>query len=309
MPEFSELSKFFHPQAVNRVIGTYLYPYRLFGNPDYYDPYSATEIISQVNAEGTEVLITRNGGLFVHIPSDILDMKDTLVFQEIAADILNCIICEFAFKGIVSEPATPSHMSTGSLIDNHALIIAASGGRESYLERSLAPTIRLVQGNWGMCQPCSLDIVHSIEKLECTSKLRQISKNIPTLVAGAYSFLSQRQIAEALNDGWVVIEQIINLLWDKHIASIIETPRKNRLSDSRTYTTAVRIEVLYISGVLSKHLYEALNIARQHRNDLAHRAKITLEMAEQCLIAMKNIIEFVCEVSVEPPIAHRSVNW
>jgi hypothetical protein len=48
-----------------RVIGTYLYPRRWFMPIDFEDPYGSTEVNWRVLASAHEVLVTRNGGLFV----------------------------------------------------------------------------------------------------------------------------------------------------------------------------------------------------------------------------------------------------
>lgn len=307
----SELDKFFrwHEYPHERVIGTYLYPYRLFGEPEWDNPYSATKVITRAEVGTDEVLITCNGGLFLLPPAGIKDLRDKLIFEEKAANIFNRLICEFALSGIVSEPATPAHISAGTLINDHALITSAGGGREIYFEKTIAPSMQLLQGTWLTHPLHSLDMVKAVAKQECASLLVELSNNLPTLVAGAYSFLSQRQLSEAIMDSWIVIEQIIDSLWANYLVRITDNSRKERLSDERTYTAAVQIEVLYTAGTLPPSLYQALNIARKHRNDLAHRAKITLRMATECLTAMKQMIEFFCKKSVEPPLAFEGVNW
>jgi hypothetical protein len=47
-----------------RVIGTYLYPRRLFILIDFEDPFGS-KVIGRVPASAHEVLVTRNGGLLV----------------------------------------------------------------------------------------------------------------------------------------------------------------------------------------------------------------------------------------------------
>jgi hypothetical protein len=320
--QVSELEKFFKsdPQG-ERVIGTYLYPYRLFGEPDWNDPYSATAVIANVQVGSDELLITCNGGLFIRPPanlSDLLsaeidpgkdDLKAKLAFEEKAANAFNRVICEFALKGIVSEPATPVHISRGELINDHALIRSASGGREIYLERTTMPLMQLLQRTWRMNQLHDLDVVEAMARQECTSQLVQVSDYLPTLVAGAYSLFSQRQLSEALIDSWIVVEQIIDWLWTDYLLRIADKSRKKRLSDPRTYSAAVQIEILHTIGVLPLSLYQALNTARKHRNDLAHRAEISLTMATEGVTAMKQIIEFLCKTSVEPPSVSVGVNW
>jgi len=309
----AELDKFFkRPESYGeRVIGTYLYPYRLFGEPNWDHPYSATKVIARAKVGTDEVLITCNGGLFLLPPASTKSLRDKLAFEEKAANVFNRPICEFALSGIVSAPATPVHISAGRLINGHALITSAGGGREMYLERTMQPSLQLLdeRGIWRMHPLHSLDVVDKVANLRCTSLLVEVSDNLPTFVAGAYSLFSQRQAGEALMDSWIVIEQIIDSLWADFLKRITGNSRKERLPDRRIYTSAVRIELLYTVGILPLPLYEALNIARDHRNKLAHRAKISLTMSKECLMAMKQMIEFLCKTSVEPPLANLGVNW
>ena len=233
----SDLNKLYAPGSEGeRVIGTYLYPYRIFGEPDWNNPYSATEVIAKVKVDSDEVLITHNGGLFIQPPSTLSDglkpdaepgkdLQEKLAFQEKSAYTFNQIICEFALTGIVSEPATPVHISRGVLIDNHALIMSAGGGREIYLERTIIPSLQLLQGTWLTHPIHSTDVITAVAKQEVSSQLGLISDNLPTFVASAYSLFSNHQNSEALIDSWIVIEQIIDWLWKDYLSQIKERPR------------------------------------------------------------------------------------
>jgi len=307
----TNLDRFFqaaHESA--KVIGTYLYPYCIFGEPDWNDPYSAIEIIAKMQVNSSEVLITRNGGLFVQPATTLTDeLEPKLIFQEMIAHEFNRIICELALHGIVSEPATPAHISQGALVDNHALIISAGGGREMYLERTLMPSIHLHKNLWQISKMQSVDVLNKVTKQQMSSQLEDISDNLPTFVASAYSLFSRHAYSEALLDSWIVVEQIIDWLWKEYLANINDRPRKDRLSDTRTYSASVRIETLFTTNKIPLSLYEIIHTARKHRNELAHRAKINLDMAQDSLSAMKQVIEFTCQTTVEPPLANVGVTW
>lgn len=308
----SKLDKFFQGGSRGEtVIGTYLYPYRLLSKPDWEDPYSATAVISKTNADSLEVYITCNGGLFLRPPTNISTFQDKIEFEEIASNVFNRIICEFAFHGIVSAPSTPSHISAGQMIDDHALITSATGGREIYPERTMNPALHLLspQGTWRMHQLIDEKVVKRVSSLTASSKLAIVSDNLPALAAGAYSLFSQRQLSEALIDSWIVIEQLIDWFWSTHISQIPDTKRRKRLNDTRTYTSSVRIEILRTTGTFPQSLHEVLHVARKHRNDLAHRAQINQEMARETATAMKQMIEFYCDCTIEPLIANQTINW
>ncbi len=307
----------------DRVIGTYLWPLRLFGDPDPEDRYSATEVIRNIPIGSHDVLVTRNSGLFVRPPDTFSDpyregeaeygsdLKAKMSFEEEVASSFNRLICELALMGIVSEPASPVHISYGQLIDGHALVTVASGGREIYEERSLFPSLALLRGTgewllWPMHPETVLD---EAANQACTMRLVDISSSLPAFVAGAYYAFSRYQPSEALMSGWIVTEQILDHLWEEYISTIPGRPRRDRLEDKRTYTAAVRAEVLLTAGEIQGQMYELIQTARKHRNDLAHRAKISLSNARDSLTAMKAVIEFVCQREVAPPAVATGVNW
>lgn len=306
--------------AAGRVIGTYIYPYCLLSMPDWEDPFSATEVIQRVNITNEEILITRNGGLFIKPPEELSDinrpdadpgqdLQAKLEFEERAAKLFNLVICEYAFHEVISEPTTPVHISTGKLIDDHALIISASGARELYLERTLNPSMNLLQGTWRMHRIHDPQVTSSVANLASSSKLSDISENLPALTAGAYSLFSRRQLSEALIDAWIVSEQIVDWQWDDYLSQLSDSERRRRLCDTRTYTASIRIEILHTVGVFNNDLYTDLTKARKHRNDLAHRAKINIDMATETLMAMKYAIDFLCGTQIATPLTSTGVNW
>jgi len=159
-----------------------------------------------------------------------------------------------------------------------------------------------------MHQVHSSSTLQQVLSLECANRLVEVSDYLPTLVAGAYSMFSRGQLSAALIDSWIAIEQILDFLWQIYLSDFPKK-RKRRLNDTRTYTAAVRIEMLHTVDVLPATLYESLNTARKHRNDLAHRAKISIDMATEVVGAMKETIEFFTKISVAPPLVNRGVNW
>ena len=305
----SNLDYFFQNVPSETVIGTYLYPHVLLGKPNFDDPYSATSIISKLEVDDLEIFITLNGGLFVKPPMDLVQIAEKIEFEERVSKAFNLIICEFAFNGIVSVPATPVHIAVGKLINNHALIISASGGSEMYLEKTMEQSMHLIRGTWRTHRMTSPDIIQKVIRLDCSTKLMEVSQNLPALIAGAYSYFSQRQLSESLLDSWIVIEQILDWYWSNYVSKFSDKKRKESLKDSRTYTSAVRIEILCSASVFPQQVYEKINNARKHRNNLAHRAKINISMAKETVDALKLMIEFFCGCSINPFLVNEGVNW
>jgi hypothetical protein len=317
----SRLSPFFQDRSKGeRVIGTYLYPYRLITDPDWNDEYSATEVVATARVDTQEILVTRNGGLFVRPPVELSDsyvgqnestsdFERKVAFEERTSKWLNTLICEFALFGIVSEPATPVHISRGVLIDNHALVTGGGGGREFYPERSIGPIQELTIGTWRLHSVVDRSTTDLITQMQIAGRLSEASDSLPGLVAGAYSAFSKRHLAEAVVDSWVVVEQLVDWYWTRYVNSLAEKGRKQRLADPRTFSAAVRIEVLQTANVLPEPMCEDLHAARRHRNELAHRGNVTGKAAEACLAAMCQAIEVFTAHNVAPAVSNVGVTW
>ncbi len=306
-----------------RVIGTYLYPPSLFGAGFPRDGYQCTEVLRRIRIDACDVLVTRMGGLFIQPPEElsdlyhgcdtpdlaVSDLDDKLAFEETTAQAFNLLICELALLGVVSEPASPVHINYGWLIDNHALVLVASGGRELYLERSIGANTALIGNHWIGWPLRPESLLDEAAGLAHARVLAAISATLLSLVPGAYYYYSRRQPAEALMDAWIVAEQILDSMWTEYVHGVKGGKRKKRLRDWRTYSASVRIEVLYTTGVIDGEMYQELHHARGARNQLAHRALIDLTSASQGMGAMKRIIEFVCGTSVAHADVSVSVNW
>jgi len=302
------------------VIGTYLYPYVIFSGFKPEDPYTATEIISEISISDERIFITRNGGLFSRPPEELVGIindpdssmnhfNKKLQYKDNFTDLSNRIICELCLLGIISEPITPVHVSSGSLVENHAVIMAGSGGREQYLHRTLRPFMHLFQPAWYLYRVIDSEILNKVQKLEYTKGLIEISENLPLFISSAYSHFSTQQIGESLINSWIVVEQIIDKLWEEFSENFDESGRTGRLKDTRIYTSSVRIEILYLIGAINSREYEIFQLARHHRNQLAHRASVTLDWAKESMTAMKYAIEHLISDTVAEPYTDRSVTW
>jgi hypothetical protein len=313
-------------ERAERVLGTYLYPHRLFGQPDYDNPVSATKIIATASVQERQIFATRNGGLFTRIPRQFRDhhifpggasrgrvdqeqLGKKRGFEEDVATDFNLLVCELTLTDIVSEPASPVHLAGGRLVEGHALVVSGGGGRETYEERTLHPLYKLSSHEWVFDEPADEEKLRQACSLERAKMLSDISPELPTLVAAAYSSFSRRQLSAALNDSWVVVEQVLDAAWSTYTSGLPEAGRRGRLTDTRTYTAAVRTELLYTIGVIDSDAYEALNRARKYRNGFIHGAKIDLSATQHCMTSMRLMIEMACGMPVEPPLTRIGAMW
>ena len=292
----------------------------MFDGFDINNPITAIKIVSKIEIDAITILITRNGGVFtrppIHLHDEFIDthndekkIESKLNFQDKFANLANRIVCDLCTLGVVTEPVTPVHISKASLIDSHALITSAGGGREMYLHRTIEPSRQLIKQTWFDNKIISPSILEEIKAEGISTKLITISENLPLFIANAYSLFSQQRYGEALIDSWIVVEQILDYIWEKYTSEIHDEKRLNRLKDTRTYSASVRTEVLLLTGMLSRFEYDIIQRARSNRNGLAHRAKISLDWAHEGMMAMKCAIEHVTEIELAYPQPNRFVTW
>jgi hypothetical protein len=155
-----------------------------------------------------------------------------------------------ALRGVVSVPASPVEITTGVIAGDYALIRGGAGGREIYLERTVDRLLFIVNGTW-VTWPPALMALEDLRGLPLALRLEATAPSMPTLVVSAYSNLSRHQPSAALIDAWVVTEQLLHARWLEFVAAA-EAGRRKRLMDGRTYSAAVRLEMLYSTGRMSE---------------------------------------------------------
>ena len=90
--------------------------------------------------------------------------------------------------------------------------------------------------------------------------------------------IARRDWGVALANLWIVVEQITSNLWEHCMVEPARTPdpipgRAGQLSDTRTWSIAVRHETLHQIRVLPRETLIKLSDARKARNTLTHRGK------------------------------------
>jgi hypothetical protein len=96
---------------------------------------------------------------------------------------------------------------------------------------------------------------------------------------------------------WFVIEKYINLYWDAFLDKNALTLKKDRIrrlsSDDRTYSAAVKTEILQFNGFLPTEEYDKISRVRSIRNNIVHITKNKKCSAENCCEAYQVIAWFV----------------
>lgn len=184
--------------------------------------------------------------------------------------------------GIYSEAVHPTDISYGSLtLDGYVRFHGGSGSLAEF-HSSIRSKIIGALGAIRLLNPQEISIAEFEDSYKKGKEIFQKIKDLnPSLLLGGTSKFVTHEWAESLIFLWTSIEQIINILWKRHMLDIstkikIEG-RKDFLKDHRTWTSSNKIEMLYQKAVIPIELYDLLNNARKTRNEFIHSAK-RLEM-------------------------------
>lgn len=257
---------------------------------------NGTRVIRRVRRGGRNIAISRAGGLFIEIEDS--DSGETRTYTEDvqdAARCLNLLLCDLAIQVIVSDSVGPFSLSAAHVDEERAVCGATVGGN---VARNLAPQRYLADERshepamWQHADESRLDAAIA---LDAGTRLERIHVSLPPLVVAAYSRGSWGiPTAGGVVDQWMVIEQLLNHVWEKRYAGhAIDGAHRRRLKDFRNFTANQRAEVLLAAGVLSPDIYVAVQAARKHRNDLAHNAKLNPDAFTECMAAMQSMIGLV----------------
>ncbi len=243
------LGRFIYDYDWTPLKGTYIYPLRFFGSDRSYDPNDYLEVVRVVDIDGTDVAITRGGGLFVRDNEQFQTRETTGSL----VSLLNLLLCEFAFQGLVSQPITDTDVQSAKLIGRHASI---TGGWGSYAERTWGPYTLLGSGARDMAIGYTVprndywpvnfywtthnpEILDKITGLSDARTLKQLSPTLPLLLVAAAYHSSRHNLAETSLTAWITSEEILSYLWDQYVSSMPEKGRRSRLNDVRTYSASV----------------------------------------------------------------------
>jgi hypothetical protein len=109
--------------------------------------------------------------------------------------------------------------------------------------------------------------------------------------------IARRDWGAALANLWIVVEQITSNLWEHRMVGPAQGPdpipgRIDQLSDPRSWTIAVRHELLHQIGMLSRDMLAKLSEARKARNALAHRGTHpTADAAQSAYAAATELLQ------------------
>lgn len=105
---------------------------------------------------------------------------------------------------------------------------------------------------------------------------RALPENLAAVFLPSCTAYCNEEWERALILGWSCAELLISQLWDRNLLGgpavngISQKRRKDFLSDSRTWTSSTRIEMLWQKGVIDDLIYALLDKGRSARNAFVH---------------------------------------
>jgi hypothetical protein len=255
----------------------------------------ATRIARTITVDNRRVRVTHGGGVFVErrsvIGRDGYDLQSMLADQDDAVRIINLVVCELDVNAAgICSAVTRADLCTALVEGRRASIWAAAGSSQF---RSWATQKALLDADPNVLAwpRITRDTLAAIVRLRRSAVLSGIADTLPELISAGVYYTHQGRPAEGIINCFVAIEQMINQLWRTTvIPTATDAKHRDSLSDTRTWTTAARSELLMREGTLPEPVFEAVRKARKHRNDVAHEGTASVEGNLEALEALQLVL-------------------
>ncbi len=217
------------------------------------------------------MVVFRDGAMALPVLPELRTVTESVEF-------INRNFSALLLGGVYCEMIGLDGLDFGSIIDWKYLRVVtsapAAANRFHYQARMrLANPIEAIS----LLKPKSVEVD---ELSSAMSAGRKLLERIPEL-AGEFllkgvTSLVRHDWGGALSNLWIVTEQITTNIWKDSVLSPARANssiagRLDQLSDTRTWTTATRHELLHQIGIIGSDLLVSLATARRARNALAHR--------------------------------------
>lgn len=273
----------------------YLEPFRIVESDDLVQPWKVS--IEEVNQRAWDyvklheiagaidvgldkpfnLVVSRDGALALpplsHLRSD-----------QAAVEFYNRCLAGLLLGGVYCEAISVDSLDTGSIIDWKYVRTYRAGQAASnrfhelirYRQASSMEAIQLMCPRTVHISDLTAAMKAGLAVLNCVARLRG------DLLLKGVTGIARRDWSSGLSNLWIVIEQIVSHVWDQKIIGQAVTDgapksRRDQLSDNRTWTVAVKLEVLHQSGFFDATALQDLSAARKARNDLAHEGQTPSE--------------------------------
>ncbi len=228
-----------------------------------------------------------------------------------ALTLFNQHLSDLLLSGLFSGEILPDDVTPGSmnLWGYHRHDCPA--GRYSKLSQSLRArkadpddAIALVD-----IEPLTVDEYAKRHK-EGAAISKALPENLATVFLPSCTGFCNEEWERALILGWSCAELLISQLWDQHLLGGISVDgikkkrRKDFLSDTRTWTSSTRIELLWQKGLIDDAIYAHLDRARSARNAFIH--SVSGCSPEDARAVIKAVLLLIEKISIDQNLSFDS---
>lgn len=287
--------------------------------------------ICKVIRDGNKIDLESNSKVYISIDGLIAtELPDCAVTEEEALIILSSHLTTFLttinLGGLYFSPISEKNIAHIELKDG--AISQISGGGDSYSAISMERAFHryvipyhlgkppLIEFNWvGMRIKNSGDVKACFELGKRISERLNFQYTEITLSLEAYKNYTVHKWNNTLLLGWAFLEILIDRIWKKFVLEEVKSTEKNRktrLKDNRTYSAAVKTELLYANGIIILETYNNLNTLRQIRNSLIHSGHAVIETEVNVIFELiKTLINIITDIepNFHSPGWARSGGW
>lgn len=277
----------------------------------------------QLNLESSSnVYITTDGLIATEVPDCATSDEEALI---LISSHLSTFLAMLNLGGLYFSPLSEKNVAHVELKDD--LLSQISGGGDNYSTVSMERAIHrytipyifgipLIDFDW-----VGMRIKNYREVEDCYDLGKSISDRLNfqyteiTLSLEAYKNYTVHKWNNTLLLGWAFLEILLDRIWKKLVLGKVlstENNRKNRLEDDRTYSAAVKTEILYVNNIIDINTYDSLNNLRQIRNSLIHSGHAVIETEVYAIFELvKTLIKILTDIDPKfhSPGWSRSGGW
>lgn len=250
-------------------------------NTNSYPGNKLAEVVASLpldNASGIPALISYDGAIAIPQCEDFPSKADGI-------NKLNEILCSLLLDGVHTEVLHSDAMVVGSLNEKTRLIAYVPSLHSSLRLNCAAPSDRMAP----LMHPRVLMVEYLRNAFQQGQQVIQAIGNFsPLFLLSGYTAMVYRNNSDALNNLWIVVEQITEHLWLHQYAKLRLSPRASRchakvISAIRSDQIWAKQRQLRLAKIISKDCHKALSQARSKRNDLVHQGIVPTSQAIELL--------------------------
>jgi hypothetical protein len=248
-------------------------------NAGTYDQGQLCKIVTSLSLKPTsdfDLLVCLDGAL-------ALPRKGAFATSDAALDRFNFVLAALLIGGIRTEAVDTRDIVLGNLRDSASIWPVELGNSlNSHLHGLLRQRLASSFDNIRLSGPKNIVVSEFLAAFAQGQRVFEAVSNLtPTFLLRGFTELQYHNWSNCLGSLWVSVEQLTDFLWRHRFlldsSRNLEGMKERNASlreDNRTWSVAVRQEILWQTGVIDETTYRGLYPARRARNDLVHVGRI-----------------------------------